>query len=305
MSKREAAVATNNPVFNRIEQDAQRGYAGFEAPRNVGSERQPNLSQASAQWSSQDAMTQQRLEDVYNQPPAGPIQTGRVTMDDVIMKSLALFAIVLATATVGWLVSAANPSLGFMLWMGGMIGTLILGFVIVLRKTLSVPLILLYAGVQGVFVGAVSQFFATYFDEPGTPVFQGIVAQAVLATLATFAGMFIAYKVGLIKVTEKFRRIVTMMIFGYAIFAVVNFIYAMVTNTAFGFGGSGTLGIAISLFAVGLASVSLALDFDSIERAIATGAPQKYSWLLAHGLMVTLVWLYIEFLRLFARLRSN
>ena len=64
------------------------------------------------------------------------------------------------------------------------------------------------------------------------------------------------------------------------------------------------LGIGISLFAVGLASVSLALDFDMIDRAIATGAPQKYSWLLAHGLIVTVVWLYIEFLRLFARMRE-
>ena len=295
-----------NPVFNRIEQDAQRGYAGFEAPRNVGSERQqPNLGQASAQWSSQDAMSQRRLEDMYNQPPAGPIQTGRVTQDDVIMKTLALFGLVLVGGVIGWMVSAANPALGFLLWMGGMIVTLILGFVIVLKKTISVPLIVTYAAVEGLFVGAVSQYFALAFDEPGTPVFQGIVAQAVLATLATFAGMFIAYKSGLIKVTAKFRRIVTMMIFGYAIFAVVNFIYAIVTNTQFGFGGSGGLGIAISLFAVGLASVSLALDFDSIEQAIAMGAPQKYSWLLAHGVIVTLVWLYIEFLRLLARMRGE
>ncbi|KAB7743527.1 hypothetical protein GA707_13005 [Nostocoides sp. F2B08] len=287
-----------NPVFNRIEQDAQRGYAGFEAPRNVGSERQqPNLGQASAQWSSQDAMTQQRLEDMYNQPPAGPIQTGRVTMDDVIMKTLTLFVIVLATGAAGWLAAAANPALGSMLWIGGMIGTLILGFVIVLRKTISVPLILAYAALEGLFVGAVSQVFASMYE--------GIVGQAVLATLATFAGMFLAYKTGLIKVTAKFRRIVTMMIFGYAIFAVVNFIYAIVTNTSFGFGGTGGLGIAISLFAVGLASVSLALDFDSIEQAIAMGAPQKYSWLLAHGVIVTLVWLYIEFLRLLARMRGE
>ena len=84
----------------------------------------------------------------------------------------------------------------------------------------------------------------------------------------------------------------------------MNFIFAMVTNTQFGIGGSGGLGIAISLFAVGLASFTLALDFDSIEHAIRTGAPQQYSWLLAHGLIVTLVWLYIEFLRLFARLRE-
>lgn len=296
-----------NPVFNRIEKDAQQGYAGFEAPRNVGTERQPNLGQAPAQWAGQNAMNQQRLEEMYNQPPAGPIQTGRVTYDDVIMKTLSLFGIVMVTATIGWIVSAANPGLGMLLWMGGMIGTLILGFVIVFKKVISVPLILTYSAVQGLFVGAVSQVFANAFDPAGSnvSVFQGIVPQAILATLATFAGMFIAYKSGLIKVTAKFRRIVTMMIFGYAIFAVVNFIYAMVTSTPFGFGGTGLMGIGISLFAVGLASVSLALDFDSIDKAVAMGAPQKYSWLLAHGVMVTLVWLYIEFLRLFARLRSE
>jgi uncharacterized YccA/Bax inhibitor family protein len=214
------------------------------------------------------------------------------------MKTLSLFAIVLVTAAVGWNVAAASDSAGFALWMGGMIGTLVLGLVIAFRKTLSVPLILLYAVVEGLFMGAISQWFNTY------PGFEGIVPMAVLATLATFAGMFLAYKFGLIKVTAKFRRIMTMAIIGYAIFAVVNLVYALVTNTSFGIGGSGGLGIAISVFAVGLASFTLALDFDSIERAIASGAPEKYSWLLAHGLIVTLVWLYIEFLRLFARLRS-
>ena len=88
-------------------------------------------------------------------------------------------------------------------------------------------------------------------------------------------------------------------------FAVVNFLYAMIGNHQFGIGGSSGLGIAISLFATGLAAVTLALDFDSIDKAISSGAPAKYSWLLAHGLIVTLVWLYLEMLRLLARLRSE
>jgi len=279
----------SNPAFNRIEKDAQSGYAGFggqgySSPSPMSA--QPNMAE----------MTPQQLQDMYNGPSAGPVDTRRVTMDDVIMKTLGLFAIVLVTGAVGWPVAAANHGPGMMLWLGGMIGTLVLGLVIAFKKALSVPLILAYAVVEGLFMGAVSQ----YFNE----AYPGIVGQAVLATLSTFAGMFLAYKFGLIKVTAKFRRIMTMMIFGYAIFAVVNFIFAMVTNTAFGFGGSGPLGIGISLFAVGLASFTLALDFDSIEQAIRTGAPAKYSWLLAHGLIVTLVWLYIEFLRLFARLRE-
>ncbi|MFW5473923.1 Bax inhibitor-1/YccA family membrane protein [Knoellia sp. CPCC 206450] len=283
----------SNPAFNRLEKDAQSGYAGFGGrganPGNVSYAQQG----ATDTWGSQ-----QQLQDMYNSPSAGPVDTGRVTMDDVIMKTLGLFALVLGFGAVGWYISATSPGLGYLVWMGGMIGTLILGLVIAFKKTLSVPLIVTYAAVEGLFVGAVSEFFNSY------PGWEGVVPQAVLATVATFAGMFLAYKSGLIKVTAKFRRIVTMMIFGYVIFAVVNFIFAMVTDTMFGFGGSGALGIGISLFAVGLAAVSLALDFDMIDRAIATGAPQKYSWLLAHGLIVTVVWLYIEFLRLFARMRE-
>ena len=292
----------SNPAFNRLEKDAQTGYAAFRD----SSSPQTGAQQPPAQYGQQSypqafpqggSVGQDQLEQMYNQPSANAVQAGRVTMDDVIMKTLGLFAIVLVTGAIGWTVASVNQQLGFMLWMGGMIGTLILGLVIAFKKALSVPLILGYAVLEGLFVGAVSQVFNV--------IYPGIVAQAVLATVATFAGMFIAYKTGLIKVTDKFRRIVTMMIFGYMIFAVINFIFAMVTSTPFGFGGAGWIGIAISLFAVGLASVSLALNFDSIDYAIRTGAPQKYSWLLAHGLIVTLVWLYIEFLRLLARLREN
>ncbi|WP_299443600.1 Bax inhibitor-1/YccA family protein [uncultured Phycicoccus sp.] len=274
----------SNPAFNRIEKDARSGGPGSGA--------------AGATHAATDQMTTQQLQDLYNAPSALRPGTDRVvTMDDVIMKTLGLFALVLVLGAVGWTIASVNPGIGFMVWMGGMIATLVLGLVIAFKKTLSVPLIVAYAVVEGLFVGAVSQFFNTMYP--------GIVAQAVLATLATFAGMFIAYKTGLIKVTSKFRRIMTMAIFGYAIFAMVNFGYAMITSTPFGFGGTGALGIGISIFAVGLASLSLALDFDSIDAAIRTGAPQKYSWLLAHGLIVTLVWLYIEFLRLIARLRSE
>jgi uncharacterized YccA/Bax inhibitor family protein len=281
----------SNPAFNRIEKDAKSGYADFGGPGASAAQ------QSAAAQAATAGMSAQQLQDLYNQPSAGPVDTRRVTMDDVIMKTLGLFAIVLVTAAGGWAVAANNPAAGSAIWIGGMIGTLVIGLMIAFKKTLSVPLILLYAVVEGLFMGAVSQFF--------NELYPGIVGQAVLATLATFAGMFLAYKFGLIKVTAKFRRIMTMMIFGYVIFAIVNFIFAVVwSDSPFGFGGTGGWGIAISIFAVGLASFTLALDFDSIEGAIRTGAPQKYSWLLAHGLIVTLVWLYIEFLRLFARLRS-
>lgn len=278
---------SNNPVFNRIERDAQKGYAGFEPARQGGA----------GSFAGQEPMSAQDLQRRYDQPSAGPVDTARLTMDDVIMKTLAQFAIVLGFGAVAWFLTAGNQSLGLVLTIVGIVVTLGLGFAISRMKTVSVPLILTYAAVEGVFVGAVSSFYNQQFGD-------GIVVQAVLATLAVFAGMFVAYKSGLIKVTAKFRRIMTMALFGYLIFAVVNVVYSFAAHQQFGFGGSGALGIGISLFATGLAAFTLALDFDSIDRAIATGAPAKYSWLLSHGLIVTIVWLYLEMLRLLARMRD-
>lgn len=286
-----------NPVFNRIEREAQQGYAGFG--------RAPQQQPATAPgWTQPGTMSDQQLQDLYNQPSASPVQAGRVTMDDVVMKTAGLFTLVLVFAGIGW--ALAPTSLGGVVILGGIAATLVLGLVIAFKKTISVPLIVGYAVVEGLMVGAISNTYSTLFDPPNTPVFEGIVAQAVIATLSVFAGMLLAYKTGLIKVTAKFRRIVTMAVMGYAIFALVNLGYVLFFGgSMFGFGGSGGLGIVISLFAIGLASLSLAVDFDSIDRAIAAGAPQKYSWLLAHGLIVTLVWLYLEILRLLGRLRSE
>jgi uncharacterized YccA/Bax inhibitor family protein len=287
---------STNPVFARIEHEAERGYAGF---RNAG----PQQRQSAPGWppAPVDAGGQQ-LEQMYQQPAAGPVQTGRLTLDDVVMKTAGLFAVLLVFAAVGW---ATVYQFGLPLMLGAIAVTLVLGIIIAVKKQISVPLIVGYAAVEGVFVGAISNVYGDAFDQPGTPAFQGIVAQAIIATLSVFAGMLVAYKTRIIKVTEKFRRIVTMAIMGYAVFALINLVYAIAADQAFGIGGSGPLGIGISLFAIGLASFSLALDFDSIERAIAAGAPQKYSWLLAHGLIVTIVWLYLEILRLLGRLRSE
>ena len=283
----------SNPVFDRIDKESRRGYAGFgRAPQ------QPTTS-----WGANDAMSQRQLEDLYNGPSAGPVQTGRVTIDDVIMKTASLFAILLVFAFVGWNLPVQMQMVGL---LGGIAVTLVLGLVIAFKKTISVPLILLYAVAEGVFVGVISNVYHDAFPlQQGQGALQGIVPQAVMGTLAVFAGMLVAYKAGVVKVTEKFRRVVTFAVMGYAIFALFNFLYAWIGNHPFGLGGTGMLGFGISIFAIGLASLMLAVDFDSIDRAVAAGAPQKYSWLLAHGLVVTLVWLYLEILRLLGRMRSN
>jgi len=284
----------SNPVFTRIDkQIRQGGYAGFD--------RQPSTRGMSGGAGVQDSLNSQQLQDLYNEPSAGPVQMRRVTLDDVVMKTLFLFGIVVLVAAATWITVAdpARQSLSMPLMLAGMFGGLAVGLVIAFKKTISVPLIVLYAVLEGLLVGAISMVF--------DKAYPGIVTTAVIATTSTFAGMFLAWKFGIIKVTDKSRRIFGMAIMGYLLFSLVNVAASfMGVGAGWGFGGkSGMLGIGIgiSVLGVGLASYSLAINFDSVDRAVAAQLPEKYSWLMAHGLIVTLVWLYLEILRLLARLR--
>lgn len=285
-----------NPVFNRTDKEAAGGgYAGFGAPRM-----QDRPAQGYPQTGypgPSESMSPAQLEQMYQQAPAGPAQTGRLTLDDVVMKSLVLFAIVTGTAAATWYLVGPQPELAMPVWLLGMFGSLALSFVIAFSKKVNVPLIMVHALLQGAFLGAVSVTFENLYP--------GIVSTAVVATMGTFAGMFLVWKLGWIKVTSKSRRIFSMMAVGYLIFLLAN-----LGASFLGFGDgwgvySGPLGILISLFGVGMASYSLAVDFDSVDRSVRAGAPEKYSWLLGHGLVASLVWLYIEILRLLSILQRN
>ncbi|EWS99732.1 membrane protein [Intrasporangium oryzae NRRL B-24470] len=293
-------MAGGNPVFDRLnKQIEQERYAGFGSPQGSQSGPVQGTQAASAGYAAQDAMSTQQLNDLYAQQAAGPVDTGRVTLDDIIVKSLVLFGITLAVAAVSWFWTAANTDLTLPFWLGGMFGTLILGFVIAFSKKVSVPLLLVYAALQGAFLGAFSQYINAI------PKYEGVVVTAVLATLCTFAAMYVGYATGFVKVNDRTRRMFFFALVGYGIFSLLQVVLLMTgVLDGWGFGGSGSFGILISLFGVGLAAYSLAVDFDSIDNAVRVGAPAKYSWLLAHGLVVTLVWLYVEFVRLFARLRD-
>lgn len=298
-----------NPVFNRINRETS-GYAGFgNAPQQGGRQYAPprgapeqGRSAPMGYGGPSESMSNEQLEQMYGQAPATPQQTGRLTLDDVMMKSLMLFGIVVAVAAATWFFvqpaegSAQMNPLAMPIWLVGMFGSLGLSFAIAFSKKVNVPLIMVHAVLQGAFLGAVSAVFNASYP--------GIVSSAVLATMGTFAGMFLAWKVGFIKVTSKSRRIFGMMAMGYMVFLLIN-----IGASLFGFGNvyasGGILAILICLFGVGMASYSLAIDFDSIDRAVGAGAPEKYSWLLGHGLVASLVWLYIEFLRLFAVLQND
>lgn len=307
----------SNPFLERVEKDARNGYAGFHEP---SAQERAGAQQATAGYGQQQgygqqayqqqaypgAVEQQQVPHGYGD--GGPVATERaVTLDDVLVKTGLLFAVLLAAAVPSWFLA---PTLGPILWGVGIIGTLGLGIALAFMKTVNVPLIVLLAALEGVLVGSISQSYSNAFDSVAgggadVPVFQGIVFQAVLATVCVFAAMLVLYKSGIIKVGQKFRAIVGMMTLGYFVFMLINLGYALLTDTPFGIGGSGAIGIGISLLAVGLASANLAIDFDNINVAIQTGAPEKYSWVLSIGLIVTLVWLYLEILRLLGRLRSE
>lgn len=294
----------SNPVFDRFDKDLSKGeYASIGQPQYGQYAPPPQQGQPSpaGQWTQSPAAGaaayQQNLESMYNAPSATAAQTGRMTMNDVVMKSLGLFAVLVIVAAAAWVACDSNPGLTVPLWLGGAIVGLVLVFVISFKKQVSPPLIVLYSVAQGAFLGAVSRTFENAFP--------GVVGQAVLATLCVFVGMYALFFTGVIKVTERSRKIFMMALLGYVLFALVNAILVWTgVLSGFGVGGNGGWGIVISLIAVGLASYSLAIDFDSIQRGVNAGLPEKYSWLMAFGLMVTVVWLYVELLRLFARMRN-
>ena len=294
-------MAGGNPVFDRLNKQIEKEqYAGFGQPQRADQGSIGSTQAAGAGYATQDAMTAQQLNELYARQSAGPVDTGRVTLDDVIMKSLGLFALLVAAGAVTWVMVSGSPGLAMPIWMGGMVIGLVIGLAIAFMKTVSVPLIVLYSAVEGAFLGAFSYTINTI------PDYEGVILMAVLATVCTFAGMYAAYAFGLVKVTSRSRRIFTFMVIGYAIFMLLQLVLQLTgVLSGWGFGGSGMLGIGLSILGVGLAAWSLAFDFDSIDNAVRLGAPAKYSWLLAHGLIVSVVWLYIEFVRLFARLRDG
>ncbi|NED99784.1 Bax inhibitor-1/YccA family protein [Phytoactinopolyspora halotolerans] len=268
-------MQSSNPVFGRAAAFNGRS-AAYEAP----------------------APSAERLEEMYAAPSATPTQTGRMTYDDVVMRTGATLGVLVAFAVVGWW----QPQLFFV----GFIGGLVLGLVNAFKKEPSPPLILAYAALQGLFVGGISWMFESMSFEQGGSNLQGIVAQAVMGTVGVFAVSLFLYRSGRVRVTPKFQRGAMMALGGYLVFVVFN-LFAQIFGFADGTFGfrSGWLGVAIGLFAVTLAAVMLIMDFDFIEKGVQQGIPSKYAWTAAFGLTVTLVWLYIEMLRLLAILRGE
>jgi uncharacterized YccA/Bax inhibitor family protein len=239
-------------------------------------------------------------------PPSAPAGTDRMTIDSVVQRTAATLALLVVSAAVTWImigeVAGSSPdavdNLGRAqaLLLVGALGGFVLAMVNSFKRVVSPALVLAYAVVQGVAVGAISKVFETFYD--------GVVVGAVLGTFAAFAGTLAAYKVLNIQVTDKFRRGVVAAMFGFVGLALLDLVLSMF-GADFGFNGFGTMGLISSIVGVVLGVLMLILDFDFVEKAIAAGAPERESWRAAFGLTVTIVWLYIEMLRILAILRGD
>ncbi len=236
--------------------------------------------------------------EAYGQPaPVQQAPEGRMTFDDVITKTAVTMGTLAIAAGLAWQLVPNT------LYFPAMVLSGLVGFVVVMvvsfRRNVSPGLVLAYAAIEGVFIGMISKVFESYYP--------GIVVQAVIATFFAAGATLAAYKFFNIRVTARFSKVVVISTIAFAALMLVNFIFSLATGGG-GIRGGITgpvslLAVGISAIAIVLAVLNLVLDFDYIEKGVAMGAPARESWRGAFGLTVTMVWLYIEMLRLISYIR--
>ena len=224
-----------------------------------------------------------------------------MTINGTINKTGILLLLTVLTAAFAWSQSVDAygqvSSSAMMYTIGGAVGGLILALVTVFKKEWSPVTAPMYALVEGFFLGAISAVFNMKFP--------GIVFQAVLLTFGTLFALLMLYRSGVIKVTEKFKMGVFAATGGIALVYLASFVLSFFNINVPVIHDASLLGIAFSLFVVAVAALNLVLDFDFIETGAAAHAPKYMEWYGAFGLMVTLVWLYVEFLRLLSKIQQR
>ncbi|MDQ0644672.1 Bax inhibitor-1/YccA family protein [Microbacterium murale] len=295
--------AFNNPAFQK------------QDPRNVatypGAAGAQNAQTASLAHAGMDAAANAQLEGMYAAPPAGAIETDRMSVEDTVWKTAGLFAILLVTAVVGWVWTlggvSVDPTAGVSMlpMIVGALGGFVLAMIITFtsRKKVRPALIFAYAAFEGVFVGGISAFFELLYP--------GIVVQATLATVAVVGVTLALFASGKIRASKKMTKIFMIAMVGYLVFSLLNLVlmWTGINQNAFGLRSVEIMGIPLGLIigvlVVFMAAYSLVLDFDQIQQGVRNGAPRVYGWVGGFGIMVTVVWLYIEILRIIAIARGS
>ena len=259
---------TSNPAFRNLPTGGYGNYAGFG----------------------------QQQQDTGGYPPAPPMATSRpMTIDDVVTKTGITLAVLFVSGAITYAMDL------FALALPAMIIGFVLALVNIFKKKPSPALVLAYAVAEGVFLGAISGFIADQLGKSGG----AIVIQAIVGTLGVFIGMLVVYKTGAIRVTPKLTKWIIGGVVGVGVLMLANLVAGFFIPGGLGLRDGGTLAIIFSLVCIGLAAFSFLLDFDAADEAIRAGVPAVYSWKIAFGLTVTLVWLYLEILRLLSYFNSD
>ncbi|WP_029149468.1 Bax inhibitor-1/YccA family protein [Microbacterium indicum] len=301
-----ASAGFNNPYFTQ--EQSNRGQQGYATPLNPD-----QLMNARQGAQIPQVADQARLEGMYSAPAAGTPQTGRMTYEDTIVKTAILFGVMLVVAVISWVITLGGvfaPDQARTLVMVpaliGAIGTLVISLVIAFRKQSPVGLTFAYAVAEGLFVGGISAIFEALYP--------GIVVQAALASIAVIGVTLALFASGKIRASARMTKIMLIALVAYAAFSLLNVIL-MWTGVFGDSGGFGLrsevtimgipLGLIIGVVVVFMGAYMLVVDFDMVQRGVRNGAPQKLAWTAAYGILSTVVFIYIEILRMIAIARNN
>jgi uncharacterized YccA/Bax inhibitor family protein len=287
-SRREPTVReTSNPVFRSLPK-GQGGYAQFGT--------------GAAGYGAQAVNADPYVTQYPDQRQTGVARP--LTIDDVVTKTGITLAVLTAVAAVSYFLVAQNLALAMPFLLVGSLGGLgLLLFAIFGRKQDNPAIVLSYAACEGLVVGAFS-FVVANLMVSGISA-GALISQAVVGTLGVFFGMLVVYKTGAIRVTPKFTRFLVAAGFGALALMLVNLVVGLFMGGAGPLRDGGPLAIVFSLLMIGLAAFFFLADFDRADQAIRAGAPEKAAWGIALGLTVTLVWLYLEILRLLSYFNSE
>lgn len=289
-----------NPIFTTNQ--AFNGRATQFAPENTyGGPQQTYPNPAQYQAAQQANMAGHAFNPRGEVPTMAPAGVRPLTYDDVLIKTAATFGVLLLAAGVTWFLGGTNPRLAQGMMVVGMIGGLIVGLIGGFSRAVSPLIALAYAALEGLMLGGFSAFMEMYAP--------GVVFVAVSATLVTFVVMLALFKTKILQASPKFNKVVAIGLFSIFIFYMGRLILSLFVPSFFA-GPPLMIGpfpawLLVSLAAVILASLSLITDFDYVTRAVEAGADSRLAWTAAFGFMVTLIWLYIEFLRIAQYFMSN
>lgn len=233
--------------------------------------------------------------DTFRATRAG-LGENAMTIQGTVNKTGLALVILMATASYTWNLGVADPRVPAFT-MVGLIGGLVLAMVTIFKKEWAATTTPMYAALEGLALGGISATFEARYP--------GLVSQAVFLTFGTLGALLLAYRSGVIKATENFKLGIFAATGGIAIVYLINFVMSFFGSGIPMIHGSGTVGIAFSVIVVGVAALNLVLDFDFIEQGAERGAPKYMEWYGAFGLLVTLVWLYLEILRLLSKLQER